>query len=88
MEDPLRAVLFRLANLSLLNENDEDNNVLSPVADRFKKAIETMVVVLLDATLNVEVVKRHKDVLVVRLTDQQHEDIPKMLMDLGVVKEE
>lgn len=89
LKDPLRAVLFHLANLAIVT-NSEDHNTSNSyqIKSHLKIATENMVVMILDQILNVEVVERRlNDDLVVRLLDSQYSDIPKMLVDMGVVKE-
>lgn len=84
LKDPLRAVLFHLANLTI-KKNSEDSYQMKSL---LKIATGNMVVLILDQILNVEVVeRRHNDDLVVRLLDSQYSDIPKNMVDMGVVKE-
>ncbi|XP_023305151.2 uncharacterized protein LOC111686977 [Lucilia cuprina] len=88
LKDPLRAVLFRLSNLSIVTMADENNETNSySMKNRLKTAIANMVVTILDQILNVEIVQRINNDLVVRLIDSQYADIPKMLVDMGVVEE-
>lgn len=84
LKDPLRAVLFHLSNLSIVSD---EQDILPLAKTRFKSAMENIVVKILDQILNVEVIERRKDDLVVRLIDSQYVDIPKMLVDMGVVTE-
>ncbi|XP_037806549.1 uncharacterized protein LOC119600417 [Lucilia sericata] len=88
LKDPLRAVLFRLSNLSIVmmaDEHDASNSY--SIKTRLKSAIANMVVMILDQILNVEIVQRINNDLVVRLIDTQYADIPKILVDMGIVEE-
>ncbi|XP_065357521.1 uncharacterized protein krimp [Calliphora vicina] len=88
LKDPLRAVRFHLSNLSIVTISDEQNvSDTYCMKTRLKSAIENIVVMILDQILNVDVVERTNNDLVVRLMDTQYADIPKMLVDMGVVKE-
>ncbi|KAL9928306.1 tudor domain-containing protein 6-like [Glossina fuscipes fuscipes] len=75
---PARAVRFRLANLIDNTASDEM---------RRRKATDTIAVIVLNQTVNVEVIGRNDEEIIVRFIDSQFADIPHILLSLGVVEE-
>ncbi|XP_073825168.1 uncharacterized protein [Musca autumnalis] len=95
-KSPPQALLFRLAGISLVHTAEQYFNNSSIVEGeytnkRLNQALETVVVILLNQTINVKIVDekiRQSDCeIIVDLPDEPYSKIPAILMDLGVVKE-
>lgn len=91
LHKPSQAVPFRLADLKLVHVSDPLNKIWSSAdtcdninAQNIAKAIESVVVIILNQTITVEVTDRRGDELVVRFHDDLYAYIPSMLINMGV----
>lgn len=81
---PSQAVRFRIAGVKLVYTGSNENK-------RLQQATETIVVMLLNQTVNLRVVGRSSrsgsEEVIVNFNDAQYSNITTMLLDMGVVKE-
>lgn len=81
---PSQAVRFRIAGVKLVYTGCNENK-------RLQQATETIVVMLLNQTVNLRVVGRSSrsgsEEVIVNFNDAQYSNITTMLLDMGVVKE-
>ena len=87
LEYPSRAVLFHLANISLLNLYDDEINMSSHQQIRFQNAMENVMVMILDQILNVKIKEKRGNEFFIVLLDEQYDGIPNMLVNMGIVTE-
>ncbi|TMW41851.1 hypothetical protein DOY81_013069 [Sarcophaga bullata] len=87
LEYPFRAVLFHLANISLLKLYDDKILISSHLQVRFQNAMENVMIMILDQILNVQIKEKRGNEFFIVLLDEQYDGIPNMLINMGVVTE-